>query len=154
MLKFLFLNFSKNINIIVGSFLDLKSGLSLKKFFNSFGCSNFIYSKFNVINKFNFDFKYFYVLHQSLSELEKLTFILFLSINLRLESPLLNSRIRKNYMLNSNSLLLFSIGISLKYLTYPIRNLGNNIKTFLLFIQENHVFFVIYFLKICIILVF
>jgi len=111
---------------VLGSFLDLKICLSLKKFFNSFGCGNFVYSENLHLNKLNFDFRFFYLLNLSILELEKVAFVLFLSTNLRMESPLLNSRIRKNYLLNPN-IMLFSIGLSLQYLTYPIKNLGNNI---------------------------
>jgi hypothetical protein len=68
--------------------------------------------------------------------LEILNFFLFISCDLRLENPLLNIRIKKNYNLNKNNeLFLFSYGLSLNYLSYPIKNLGNSIIKFLIFLK-------------------
>jgi len=145
LLKALNINIKKSLKVVVSSFLDLSSGLCLKKFFNSFGCSNIYYINVKSNNK-TFDFKFLYLFNNSLLELEKASFILFISTNLRLEAPLLNARIRKNYI-NNNNLLLFSIGLSLKYLTYPVKNLGNNVKSFFNFYKGKSRFFCNLFFK-------
>lgn len=139
-------NSLNNFKVIVGMFLDLKVALALKKFFLTFGCSNIYYSNYNNSNN-NFDFRYFFLLNKTLSELEILSFILFVSINLRLEAPLLNARIRKQYLYNSNNMYLFSIGLALSYLTYPVKNIGNSIKTFLKVLQGKARFFCDLFFK-------
>jgi len=56
------------------------------------------------------------------------------STNLRLEVPLLNSSLRKNY-LNNIKFKAYSIGFALDYLTYPVINLGSSIKFFLKFLM-------------------
>jgi hypothetical protein len=57
---------------------------------------------------------------------------LFISCDLRLENPLLNIRIKKNYNINKNNELFFySYGLSLNNMNYPVKNLGNNTKKFL-----------------------
>jgi hypothetical protein len=50
-----------------------------------------------------------------------------LGLNPRLELPLLNSNLRKNYLNNFN-FKAYSIGFSLDYLTYPVINLGSSVK--------------------------
>jgi NADH-quinone oxidoreductase chain G len=150
-IHFLFYNINKyifkynDINCIIGNFIDLYSALSIKSFFNTFGCNNII---FNIKFNFIYDFNYLFTLNKSLQQLEYINFYLFISCDMRLESPLLNIRLKKNYNINRNSeLFFFSYGISLNYLTYPVRNLGNSIYKFLLFLQGKQRFFSDYYLK-------
>lgn len=132
-LKILNYNFFRYISGFIGPFVDLTGALNLKTFFSIFGCSNLSY--YNVFN-WIYDFKFSFLYNNSLLELEKVSLIFFVGSNLRLENPLLNSRIRKNYLLNeNNSLLLISFGLSLKYLTYPIINCGNNILNLICFME-------------------
>jgi hypothetical protein len=53
--------------------------------------------------------------------------IFLVGTNLRLESPLLNSRIRKNIVLNGIAIAAFSFGLGLNYLSYEINNLGHGL---------------------------
>jgi hypothetical protein len=67
---------------------------------------------------------------------------------LRLEAPLLNIRIKKNYNLNKNNeLFLYSYGLSLNFSTYPIKNLGNSILKFLNFLEGKQRFSCDFFFK-------
>jgi len=134
-----------NINCVLGNFIDLFSALSVKLFFNNFGSSNILFNlKFNFI----YDFNYFFILNQVLVNLEFVNFFLFISCDMRLESPLLNVRLKKNYNLNrNNELFFFSYGVSNDYSTYPIINLGNSIKKFLLFLEGKQRFFSDFFFK-------
>jgi transposase-like protein len=67
---------------------------------------------------------------------------------MRLESPLLNIRLKKNYNINKNNeLFFFSYGISLNYSTYPIKNLSNSISKFLFFLEGKQRFFCDFFFK-------
>jgi len=71
-----------------------------------------------------------------------------LGCDLRLENPLLNIRIKKNYNINKNSeLFLFSYGLSLNNMNYPIKNLGNSIIKFLNFPKGKVRTFSIFFFK-------
>ena len=131
----------KNHNIIasVGFFSDLQTTLSLKGFLNTFGCSNILYN----LKKINwiFDFKDLFSLNILIEKLELIKFYLFISCDLRLESPVLNIRIKKNYNLNkTNELYIYSYGLSLNYSTYPIKNLGNSISNFLNFLEGKQRF--------------
>jgi hypothetical protein len=132
-------------NCILGNFIDLYSALSIKSFFSSFGCHNILLNvKFNYI----YDFSYFFILNNALEKLELINFILFIDCDMRLESPLLNIRLKKNYNINKNNeLFFFSYGISINHSTYPIKNLGNSILKFLLFVEGKQRFFCDFFFK-------
>jgi hypothetical protein len=134
-----------DINCILGNFVDFYSALSIKSFSSSFGCHNILLNiKFNCI----YDFSYFFVLNSTLEKLESNNFFLFIDCDMRLESPLLNIRLKKNYNMNkSNELFFFSYGISINYSTYPIKNLGNSILKFLLFLEGKQRFFCDFFFK-------
>lgn len=118
---------------ILGPFVDIITSLSLKNFFNIMGLSSIIYYfKF----KWIYDFKYFFLFNNALDILEFLFFYLFIGCDLRLESPLLNVRIKKNYNINKNNeLFIYSFGISLNNMSYPVKNLGNSILKFLIFLK-------------------
>ena len=130
---------------ILGPFVDIITSISLKNFFNIVGIDSIVlYFKF----KWIYDFKFFFLLNNSLESLETLFFYLFLGCDLRLENPLLNIRIKKNYNINKNSeLFLFSYGLSINNMNYPIKNLGNSIVKFLNFLKGKIRIFSIFFFK-------
>lgn len=136
---------NKFITGVLGPFIDLTTSLSLKNFFNIIGISSiFSYFKF----KWFYDFKFFYLLNNSIESLEFFFFYLFIGCDLRLENPLLNIRIKKNYNINKNNeLFFFSYGLSLINMNYPIKNLGNNILKFLRFLKGKVRIFSIFFFK-------
>jgi len=133
------------LSCVLGNFIDLYCALSIKSFFNNFGCHNILFNtKFNFI----YDFNYFFILNKPIEQLEFIKFFLFIACDLRLESPLFNTRLKKNYNINKNSgLFFFSYGISLNYSTYPVKNLGNSILKFLLFMEGKQRFFCDFFFK-------
>lgn len=135
-------------NIIIGllgPFVDIITCLSLKNFFNIIGISSIItYFKL----KWIYDFKFFFFLNNTLESLEFLCFFLFVGCDLRLENPLLNIRIKKNYNVNKNNeLFLYSYGLSLINMNYPIKNLGNSILKFLIFLKGKVRLFSNFFFK-------
>jgi NADH dehydrogenase/NADH:ubiquinone oxidoreductase subunit G len=119
-LKYLNIFKFKYIQLICGPFVELELVISLKGFFNSIGCSNLNYFENNSRN--NFDFRCLFFLNKTLLDLENLYTIILFGSNLRMELPLLNSRLRKNYLYNN--LNIYSFGLSLNYLTFPVKNLG------------------------------
>jgi NADH-quinone oxidoreductase subunit G len=130
---------------ILGPFVDLITTLSLKNFFNIIGIS-FIIPYFKL--KWIYDFKNFFLLNNALDSLEFSNFFLFISCDLRLESPLLNVRIKKNYNMNKNNeLFLYSYGLSLTNMNYPIKNISNSIIKFLIFLKGKNRIFSNYFFK-------
>ena len=130
---------------ILGPFVDIVTSLSLKNFFNLVGISSIVsYLKL----KWIYDFKFFFLLNNILETLENIRFFLFISCDLRLENPVLNIRIKKNYNINKNSeLFLFSYGLSINNMNYPIKNLGNSIVKFLNFLKGKIRIFSIFFFK-------
>jgi NADH-quinone oxidoreductase subunit G len=104
--------------------------VAVKSFFTKVGCFNFYYFEEGNINN---DFRYSYLLNTTLRNLVNSYNILLLGSNIRLEAPLLNSNIRKGY-LNNNSLKVYSIGLNIDYLTYPVINLGSSMNVLYMFI--------------------
>ena len=92
---------------MIGPFVDIQGVLGIKLFFNFYGCSNL---RFYNTNKLVSDFKYNFLLGSSLAEVENVSVIFCIGLNLRLEAPLLNSRIRKNNSLNSD-ITVISFGV-------------------------------------------
>jgi hypothetical protein len=116
-----YLNNNSNILPFIGMLSDLNSVNSVKKFFNSIG-SEILYSDFVSINS---DFRDNFLLSNLLINLDNNLFFVFFSLNSRLESPILNSRLRKLYLLNDN-LKFFGFGLNSSYLNLPINIYGNS----------------------------
>lgn len=113
-------------------FLDLSTSLLLKNFFNSFGCSNIFYEN---LFYHKTDFRSSYLFTSTLLDLEITSLVLFISLNLRYEAPLVNSRLRKNFLVNSSNIYYYSLGLALEYSTFPVVNLGNSISSLVLFLE-------------------
>lgn len=126
------------LEAIVGSFLDLETAVSLKSFFNSFGCSNINY-QYN--NSYFSDFRFSYLLSTSLVALENLDFCFFFGLNLRAESPLLNYRLRKSFLASDGSFMCFSLGLSVDALSFPVYNIGNSMSSLFDFFSGRSFFF-------------
>lgn len=127
-----------------GSFLDLEGALAIKSFFSSLGCSNLNY-EYNC--NLSFDFRYSYLLNNTLTEIENVFVSFFLGLNLRLEAPLLSSRLRKSFLMNDSFLLAFSLGLSLDYLSFPVVNIGNYVLDFFKILEGKFFFFRLFFLE-------
>ena len=116
----------------------------MKNFFNSFGCSNISYENL-FLEQIPVDFRFTYLLNLTLQELEDVSFVILLNTNVRLENPLINSRIRKNYLKSKGNpakmFTVISFGQAINYSGYPVNNLGNNPQNFLSFIQGKYYFF-------------
>lgn len=123
---FTYLLFNNSYSIIqsfVGPYCSLELIYNLKYFFNNIGGNNIYY--FEPINS-NSDFRYYYLLNNTLANLNNILDVLFIGANIRLESPLLNSSLRKNF-LNSINFKAYSIGLGLNYSTFPVVNIGSSV---------------------------
>lgn len=128
--------FSNKYNIveaICDAFTDLETSLMTKNFFNSFGCNNLFYED---SNSFEPDFRGLFLLNTNLVTLETCSLLILISTNIRMENPLLNSRIRKNYLSTNLSVLTF--GLANDYLTYPAKNIGNSTRSLIRFFEGKH----------------
>ena len=124
---------------MLGAFLSLDGGLALKGFFTTFGCSVFVFQSMD--GGFITDFRWIFLFTQSLMNLEFSQIFLFIGINLRLELPVLNTKIRKSYLEWGNLFSSYSIGGFHMFSGYPIQNLGCSIKSYANFFLGRTLFF-------------
>jgi NADH dehydrogenase/NADH:ubiquinone oxidoreductase subunit G len=120
------------IGAYCGPFTSLEGFLAPKSYLISMGCSNIHY-----INNYPLltDFRLYYKLNDTLLGSEKvINNILFMGTNIRSEAPLINSRLRKNF-LNNIEFKAYSIGLALNYTSYPIQNIGNSMKILYKFLE-------------------
>lgn len=82
-----------------------------------------------------------YLLNSTIVSLESASVVVLLGTNLRLESPLLNSRLRKNYLLRNRQLNVYSFGLALDYSNFPVKNLGNSLFSFKQLLEGKSLFF-------------
>jgi len=119
------------IHVYCGPFLSIASILSIKSFFYATGLYNIQYSNYS----YNFlDFRSYFLLNDSIIQMDCKTNILFVGLNCRLESPILNAKFRKSY-LDNEDFTCYSLGLALHHTTYPILNLGNSINSIYHFIE-------------------
>jgi NADH dehydrogenase/NADH:ubiquinone oxidoreductase subunit G len=137
-LAFNLINFYLNKNLFkqfesyCGEFIDLETAFSLKCFFNGIGCSN-IFFIYNL--NYNIDFKFMYLLNVTLETLEIINLIFLIGCNLRLEAPLILTRIRKSFLNCENDFKIFSLGLAINNFNFYVKNIGNSIKSFKLFLE-------------------
>jgi len=105
-----------------GMLSDLDSVAHIKTFFNSFGADSFYADFFDV----NADFRSNYLMNNLMVNLENNTHFVFFCLNTRLESPILNSRLRKLFLLNEN-IKFYGFGLNSSYLNLPISLYGNSL---------------------------
>lgn len=119
------------IGFFLSDFFDLGSLIALKNLSLKFG-----YLNINVIKNYyvNNDFNFFYFFNSKLLTLNDYFYYFFISINLRLKMPLLNSKLR--LLLKRKEVKLFSIGFVSFDISFFMLNLGNNLKN-LLKVLEN-----------------
>jgi len=124
------------VDCVLGHFIDLETAIALKDFFNGLGCSSL-----SLEDSFMFssDLRISYLLNTTVVSLEHSSIFLLFGTNLRTEIPLLNSRLRKNYLFVNKQLVVYSIGLSIDYLTFPVKNLGNSIYYLKSFLEGNSI---------------
>ena len=135
------LKFFDFINCAYGLFADLQLVFVLKNFFNSIGCSNL--SQLN-ISLYNIDFRFLFLLNMSLVSVEEVDFVILACTNLRLEAPLLASRLRKN-CINNIFLRVYSFGLAVSNYFLSIKNVGNSLKSLVLFLEGKARFMINFF---------
>jgi hypothetical protein len=104
----------------------------LKDFFNGFGCSAVMYETPTSLNT---DFRFLYLLNTTLVDLETTAIVLLIGTNLRLELPLINARVRKNFLNINKTFIIYSFGLAVDYLTIPVKNFGSSLKSFKSFVE-------------------
>jgi NADH dehydrogenase/NADH:ubiquinone oxidoreductase subunit G len=85
---------------------------------------------------FQKDLRSHYLFNTKLTDIEKSDFCLLIGVNPKIESPLLNVRLRKQFLSKEN-FLVYSFGPSAN-LTYYSQHLGNDIQTLVKFVEGTH----------------
>jgi hypothetical protein len=108
---------NKNINVIVGGFSDYESLFNIKQFFNLLGNNLFFESN---IKFFNSDFLSDIY---TIINLDDIKILLMVSLNLRLEMPILNSKLLRK----KDKILFYNIGNVGYFYSNYFKFLGNSI---------------------------
>lgn len=129
--SYLSLFLDKKISIfgLFGDLVDSETLVCLNDFLVSFGSFNISHQQFQIIDQ---DFRSSYLLNISFDLIEKADLFVSVGVNLRLELPLLNLRVRKSFLYSQS--LIISFGF-LTSLTYQYFQQGTNINSVLAFLQ-------------------
>jgi len=131
------LYFNSKIVNVIGNQLDYTNSFALKHFANILGKNEFITSPMTLDDNCNLDFRSNFTLNlANLSHFKNFGALVFVGLNLRLESPVLNSRIRS--LVVHQGLKVYSIGSPFN-LTYKALNISNNIKVLVDILNGKHV---------------
>lgn len=124
-----------NLESFCGDLIDLETIFIFKKFLNKLGFQSFKIDYFNnFLNTVNL--REFYICTLNNIKIKLLNNLIFIGLNLRLENPILNLKIRK-HVLQSN-LKIFNFGFNYN-LTYTINNFGNNIYSLINFFEGKSI---------------
>ena len=120
---------------MVGSILSIEECFFFSYFLKNYGLNNFLIN--NNIYNLNTDLPTFYEFNSSLKNIEKSDLIFLIGINPKIESSMLNLKLRKHYF--NQEIPIYLIG-SFVDLSYPIIHLGNSLKTLLQIIEGKNSF--------------
>nr|YP_209596.1 NADH dehydrogenase subunit 11 [Heterostelium pallidum]AAU00611.1 NADH dehydrogenase subunit 11 [Heterostelium pallidum] len=131
----------KNMNVIFGSKISYDILAFYKVFLNNLGLKNYITENNLMINNFNYDFRENYLNTNLFMNIEKHDLLFLIGLNLRLESPLLNIRLRslnfnENQDLNKKIVILGNKFFWKKDSQY----LGSKLNTLLNILEGRHSF--------------
>jgi NADH dehydrogenase (ubiquinone) Fe-S protein 1 len=118
-----------NYSFYIGQLNDAETLIILKDFSNFIGSSNF---KTNLNNNSNIDFRQNYILTFHKNDLYNCSLLFLVGLNLRLESPLYNLKLRKLFLKKKFLILVFNSTLNL---TYYAKHIGLSYKSFLLFLE-------------------
>lgn len=120
---------------IIGQFNDIESILAFKDLLNRLNCDN-IDVRRNAPH-FNADFRSQYLMNSRVTGIDETDLLIIIGTNPKVESPVLNARIRK--AVNVNGLDVALIG-SAPNLTYDYHHLGNTAEVLKDLAEGNHPF--------------
>ena len=120
---------------IIGQFNDIESILAFKDLLNRLNCDN-IDVRRNAPH-FNADFRSQYLMNSRITGIDETDLLILIGFNPKVESPVLNARIRK--AVNVNGLDVALIG-SAPNLTYDYNHLGNTAEVLKDLAEGNHPF--------------
>lgn len=104
-----------------GSFSDLNLINDMSKFFNLLGTEVYLSGQYNLS-----DFRNHYFIDKIINIFDNVRNLLFIGTNIRLELPLMNSKLRK-CINNNKKIKIFYVGLSNSYNNVPVISCGNSI---------------------------
>lgn len=125
----------KRIAGVSGHLSDCESLLTLKELLHSLG--NYNLSSSQKGEKFSTNSRSEYLFNTTISGIENADLCLLIGTNPKIEAPIINARIRKAYF--EKNLRIANIGPELN-LTYPVLQLGNDIKVLQDILNSSHEF--------------
>jgi NADH dehydrogenase (ubiquinone) Fe-S protein 1 len=114
----------------IGDFLDLESLYLIKKFFHLSGSNYFI-----GLNSNRNDLSTLYSLNISMSDLEKTDLCLLVDLNLRVQSPILNSKVRR--LVLKTNLPVYLVGYHSNF-NYYVKHVSNSSSVLLSIFEGSH----------------
>lgn len=129
----LYLNKKNSVIGLFGDLVDSETLVLLNDFFHEVGTS-FVFSQ--VSSNLNLDFRSFYLLNLPMDLIEKADLFILVALNLRLELPILNLRLRKSFLHNNSVIISFGF---LTSLTYQYFQQGNNLNSVFKFLNGKTV---------------
>jgi NADH dehydrogenase (ubiquinone) Fe-S protein 1 len=114
----------------IGEFLDLETLYLIRKFFYLNGSNYFVNSNSNCV-----DSSVAYSLNISMGDLEKTDFCLLVDLNLRVQSPILNSKIRR--LVVKSNLPVYLIGYHSNF-NYYTKHVSNSSSALLNILEGSH----------------
>ena len=120
---------------IAGSILSIEECFFFSYFLKHYGLNNFLINNF--VYNLNTDLPSFYEFNSSLKNIEKSDLIFLIGINPKIESSMLNLKLRKHYF--NQEIPIYLIG-SFVDLSYPVIHLGNSLKTLLEIVEGKNSF--------------
>lgn len=119
----------------VGTILSIEEMYFFSQFLKIYGFNNFLIN--NSIYNINTDLPLFYQFNSEIKNIEESDLILLIGINTRIESSMLNLKIRKHFYNKNISINLIGTYADL---TYPVNHLGNSLKTLLNIVEGKNNF--------------
>jgi NADH-quinone oxidoreductase subunit G len=125
-----------NYSFLSSTFGDTISNVAIKQLGNSLG-SSYHESRFED-NKFNnVDFRQYYITNWNKIDFNNIEVFVFVGLNLRLEAPLLNIKLRKLKKTKNISIFSFTNSVNL---LYYVKHIGTSVKSFVRFLEGRHYF--------------
>nr|YP_010886806.1 NADH dehydrogenase subunit 11 [Paralagenidium karlingii]WJH17938.1 NADH dehydrogenase subunit 11 [Paralagenidium karlingii] len=130
---------ASKIKGIVGDLTDLQSLIYFKNLFNSLGVSNIINESFLQKDFFeiNSDFTSNFLFNKKMKSIDETDLCLIINSDIREEASILNTHLINR--LKKGGFNIYYIGPQINF-TYPIKHLGNTIKTLEQIIKGEHPF--------------
>ncbi|MBQ4874759.1 MAG: NADH-quinone oxidoreductase subunit G [Rickettsiaceae bacterium H1] len=125
----------KELAAVVGGLADCESMFMLAKLFELLGSNNLSCAQKG--EKFITDNRVFYTFNTMIANIVNADLCLLIGSNPKVEAPIINSRIRSAYL--ENDILVANVGPEIE-LTYPVLQLGDEIKILQDIFDEKHDF--------------